>query len=84
MSDLIENLRVGYQCQPDDCAMKNARSGCICAEAADQIEQLEAENARLQVELLDLQAAYSAQGNYKILYEAQQLLILKPQEQTDE
>lgn len=54
MSDLVERLKAGEPCLWDDiggnsnvCKVRDARSGCICAEAADRIEALEAENASL-------------------------------------
>ena len=40
MSDLVERLRAGV-CG-DKCRVMDTRSGCICAEAATRIEQLEA------------------------------------------
>ena len=42
MPDLVERLRRGEPCQPHDdvCRIIEARSGCICAEAADEIERL--------------------------------------------
>ena len=39
MSDLVERLRVGICYQ--QCRVKDAASGCECAEAADRIQQLE-------------------------------------------
>ena len=45
MSDLVERLRRGEPCREGcgaPCRTMDAASGCICAEAADRIEQLEA------------------------------------------
>ena len=43
MSDLVERLRAGEACSEISaeyaCAVKNAASGCQCAEAADEIER---------------------------------------------
>lgn len=45
MSDLVKRLRVGEPCAEasadNTCKVKNAESGCLCAIAADRIEQLE-------------------------------------------
>jgi hypothetical protein len=38
MNDIVERLRAGI-CE-DPCKVKDARSGCECAEAADEIERL--------------------------------------------
>lgn len=45
MSDLVERLRAGFQCAESGnrCRTMDAQSGCVCAEAADRIAQLEAE-----------------------------------------
>ncbi len=45
-SDIVERLRAGEACSEISaeyaCAVKNAASGCQCAEAADEIERLRA------------------------------------------
>ena len=41
--DLVARLRAGGEtCGADTCKVKDASSGCLCALAADRIEQLEA------------------------------------------
>lgn len=41
--DLVKRLRIGGEtCGTDACKVKDARSGCLCAIAADRIERLEA------------------------------------------
>jgi hypothetical protein len=40
-TDLVTRLRQG--CGGEPCRMMEARSGCTCAEAADEIERLHAE-----------------------------------------
>jgi hypothetical protein len=40
MTDIVERLRRGEACINDPCRMMDARSGCCCAEAADEIERL--------------------------------------------
>ena len=41
--DLVARLRAGGEtCGADTCKVKDARSGCLCALAANRIEQLEA------------------------------------------
>lgn len=45
MSDLVERLRRGEPCREGcggPCRTMDAASGCICAEASDRIERLEA------------------------------------------
>ena len=43
MSDLVQRLREWEPCRANGvCRVHDARSGCICAEAADRIEGLEA------------------------------------------
>ena len=44
MSDIVERLRAGFQCAESGnrCRTMDAQSGCVCAAAADRIEQLEA------------------------------------------
>lgn len=51
-SDLIARLRNGEPCIEfnDCCEVMDARSGCTCAEAADELARLTAENERLLVE----------------------------------
>jgi len=52
--DLVERLRAGYPCKEAAadgcCKVMDARSGCICAEAADELSRLTAEVARLSAE----------------------------------
>jgi hypothetical protein len=43
MTDIIERLRAGEPCCADPCRVLEARSGCLCATAADEIERLRAE-----------------------------------------
>jgi hypothetical protein len=45
-TDLVTQLRVGEMCAPP-CRMMEARSGCLCAAAADEIERLRAREAHL-------------------------------------
>lgn len=42
--DIVERLRAGFQCAEngDRCRTMDAQSGCVCAEAADEIERLRA------------------------------------------
>ena len=41
MTDIVERLRIGREtCGVDMCRTREARSGCTCAEAADEIERL--------------------------------------------
>lgn len=41
MADIVERLRIGREtCGVDMCRTREARSGCTCAEAADEIERL--------------------------------------------
>jgi hypothetical protein len=41
MTDIVERLRIGREtCGVDMCRIREARSGCTCAEAADEIERL--------------------------------------------
>ena len=44
--DIVQRLRDGLPCFGDECKTRDGRS-CMCAEAADRIEALEAEVARL-------------------------------------
>jgi hypothetical protein len=55
MTDVVERLRAGEPCQPHDdvCRSIEARSGCICAEAADEIERRRADIAHLDTKLDD-------------------------------
>jgi hypothetical protein len=40
-ADIVERLRIGREtCGVDMCRTREARSGCTCAEAADEIERL--------------------------------------------
>lgn len=60
MSDLVERLRRAEPCREGcgaPCRVMDAASGCVCAEAAARIEQLEADNTRLRVENIQMQAA---------------------------
>lgn len=41
-ADVVERLRSGNECH-DPCKVREARSGCLCAEAADEIERLRAQ-----------------------------------------
>ena len=41
MTDIVERLRIGREtCGVDMCRIREAKSGCTCAEAADEIERL--------------------------------------------
>ena len=41
MRDIVERLRIGREtCGVDMCRIREAKSGCTCAEAADEIERL--------------------------------------------
>lgn len=42
MPDIVETLRGGTICEVEGmkCAVMDARSGCLCAESADEIERL--------------------------------------------
>lgn len=53
MSDIVERLRVGEACKENGgvCAVMDARSGCLCAIAADTITALRAENEKLRAAL---------------------------------
>jgi len=52
MSDIVERLRNGGEtCGLDRCRVREAKSGCTCAEAADTITTLRAENERLRDEV---------------------------------
>lgn len=55
MSDLVERLRAGIENCGDRCKVREAKSGCECAEAADEIERLRAEVISLRTQLLTLQ-----------------------------
>lgn len=56
MMDIVELMRAGRVCD-DKCRVMEARSGCLCAEAADTITALRAENERLKVDNIQMQAA---------------------------
>jgi hypothetical protein len=43
MTDIVERLRQGDMCQGSSCRIKEAASGCVCAEAANEIERLRKE-----------------------------------------
>jgi predicted RNase H-like nuclease (RuvC/YqgF family) len=43
MTSIVERLRRGEACINDPCRTMEARSGCCCATAADEIERLERE-----------------------------------------
>lgn len=47
-TDLLARLRAGEPCSDDPCRVKEARSGCICAAAAAEIERLRALLAEAQ------------------------------------
>jgi hypothetical protein len=53
-TDLVTRLRQG--CGGEPCRMMEARSGCTCAEAADEIERLRAREAHL----LDIIRCYNS------------------------
>lgn len=42
MTDIVERLRAGFQCAEigNRCRTMDTQSGCVCAEAADEIERL--------------------------------------------
>ncbi len=40
--DIVQRLRDAEPCIEDICKMRDARSGCCCASAADEIERLRA------------------------------------------
>ena len=41
MTDIVERLRNGHDtCDFNKCRVREAKSGCTCAEAADEIERL--------------------------------------------
>ena len=41
MTDIVERLRNGHDtCDFNNCRVREAKSGCTCAEAADEIERL--------------------------------------------
>ena len=44
MTDIVERLRAGFQCAESGnrCRTMDAQSGCVCAEAADEIQRLRA------------------------------------------
>lgn len=49
MTTLADRLRGGEEtCGIDQCRDKRAAAGCICAEAADRLDELEAKLARLE------------------------------------
>ena len=54
MTDIVERLRTGRMCD-DKCRVMEAKSGCLCAEAADEIE-------KLREALLDIVAVVRLQG----------------------
>lgn len=48
MTDIVERLRIGREtCGVDMCRIREAKSGCTCAEAADEIERLRVAMSRL-------------------------------------
>lgn len=66
MSDIVERLRNGEPCRATSgvrCRFMDARYGCLCAIAADEITRLTAENEKLRKELDE------AQREIKQLYE---------------
>lgn len=50
IEQLIEGLRTGEVCTPP-CKAKEARSGCTCAAAADEIETLRAALERAEIDV---------------------------------
>jgi len=52
VSDLAKRMRAGEPCHGNDsCRVKEAASGCLCAQVADEIEALSRENEELRVVL---------------------------------
>jgi chromosome segregation ATPase len=62
MTDIVERLREAKMCQGTPCRIKDAQSGCECAEAADEIERLRKENAELGEEVCE-QARLNGMGS---------------------
>jgi len=64
--DIVKRLRNGEPCKEASadgcCKVMDARSGCICAEAADELSRLTAENERLRAALEPFAAALK--GNW--------------------
>ena len=60
MTDLVKFLREGGGCleNGNECKAIDARSGCTCAEAADLIEALQSDNARLDKLMSDIAMAW--------------------------
>ena len=59
MSDIVERLRNGEPCRATSgvrCRFMDARYGCLCAIAADEITRLTAENEKLRAALWDIHA----------------------------
>lgn len=59
MTDIVERLRAGEPCtdaggKAADCSSKTIAGGCTCAEAADEIGRLRAENAEQKAEMQKL------------------------------
>ena len=50
-AELAARLRLGEPCAADPCRVMEARSGCLCAEAAAEIERLQAQMERMIVEV---------------------------------
>lgn len=50
MSEIVERLRKGEACKENGgvCALMDARSGCLCATAADEIARIAALEARVK------------------------------------
>lgn len=59
MTDIVERLRIGREtCGVDMCRIREAKSGCTCAEAADEIERLRTENQELKLQYLSDQGQW--------------------------
>jgi hypothetical protein len=70
MSDIVERLRAGEPCNEDGnlpCKVRDARSGCACTIAADEIAKLRAEVERLRAALKHY--ACECWGNVKCYHE---------------
>ena len=58
MTDIVERLRIGREtCGVDMCRIREAKSGCTCAEAADEIERLRGWLINLRGDVLDVAGA---------------------------
>ncbi len=77
MSDIVERLRSGEPCCEASgnncCKIKEARSGCLCAEAADTITALMEEVERLQAYIAnDADWKFSAKRRLQLFREQRQ------------